>query len=489
MLWIDKTRTIPTEHTTQTHKTEKLKSAGAAQESTKTLLEVVLGLKDKGKGKGKNGKTMKGKEDDGQERQARGRRRGDRAPSSGRSDGGEDCSEEEEDTEALEREQERDRERRRQRQQRERQQAAAAAAQEEAAARQRAGELAELKEYRQVLREELSSLWAAMGRLRPATTAPVHAHAHAAVGVGGQLDAARREALRLRRENDALVAELRDLDALILQAEAEGIDVFAPLGAEGSRDGRGGRKEDTASHHQRRQSAAAGVKEQRPGRRQQQQPGVGPTLEELIAAECEARLAALGARKGPGPASKSSVAGGAKPTRAVHSGPPSPYSPYLQLLGERGARRKQQMSSQQQQRVASPHHHSCRSPVPSPTPHHHLLSPSAGGSSSSAKGAPVFPREAVRRDGKTVYVRESKPIEDWIGSLRAPNSGGSNGPSTPAPTPPHPAALHTSLPPTPPSSSSSSLSSALHPQYRGRGGGGLSPLPSPSPGGLRVPRR
>lgn len=86
--------------------------------------------------------------------------------------------------------------------------------------RQRAAELAELKEYREVLREELKSLWVAMRR-PPAAPAALDAV------VQGELDRARREALRLRRENDALVTELRDLDALILRAE-EGIHVFAP---------------------------------------------------------------------------------------------------------------------------------------------------------------------------------------------------------------------------------------------------------------------
>lgn len=458
--------------------TEKLKTAGAAQESTKTLLEVVLGLKNKDKGQNDKGKEAKEGE---HSEKARGRRRGSHAGDSSSDEadgnGGEEdgTEEEEEDTAALERE--RERRQHQQRKQRERQKQAQET-------RQRAAELAELKEYREVLKEELASLWAAMGRCRP-TPPPTPLPP---VAVEGQLDKARREALRLRRENDALVAELRDLDALILQAEAEGVHVFArpPPPASGSGGGGavagagrgGGSRNGEVEQPRRRPPAAAAAQERVVGRR----PPVGPTLEEMIATECEARLAALGAaRKGPGKKPLAAAAVGVlpKPTREAHpTAPPSLYSPYLQLLTERGARKKKQPPPPQ--RAASPcchhhhhHHHTCQSPVPFPpaTPTHHLPSPSSGG---SAK-APVFPRETVRRDGKTVYVRESKPIEDWIGSLRA--SGGS-GPPTPTATPP----------PTAPSSLS-----ATQQQYRSRGGvgsgGGLSPVPSPSPGGLRVPRR
>jgi hypothetical protein len=456
--------------------TEKLKTAGA-------------GLKDKGKGKGQNDEGKgKGAEEGKHSEKARGRRRGSHAGGSSSSDdadgngGEEDGTEEEgeEEAAALDRERERERERRQhqQRKQRERQKQAQEA-------RQRAAELAELKEYREVLKEELASLWAAMGRCRP-TPPPTPLPP---VAMEGQLEGAWREALRLRRENDALVAELRDLDALILQAEAEGVHVFArppPPPASGSGGGGavavavagrgGGSRKGEGEQPRRRPPAPAAAQERVVGRR----PPVGPTLEEMIATECEARLAALGAaRKAPGKKPLAAAAADVvpKPTREVHPAPPpSLYSPYLQLLTERGLRKKKQPPPQQ--RAASPcchhhhhHHHTCQSPVPSPlaTPTHHLPSPSSGG---SAK-APVFPREAVRRDGKTVYVRESKPIEDWIGSLRA--SGGS-GPPTP----------------TPPLTAPSSLS-APHQQYRSRGGvgsgGGLSPVPSPSPGGLRVPRR
>lgn len=181
--------------------TEKLKSAGTAQESTKALLELVLGLNKE-----------KDEEDEA-------------APHA--------------------------RERREQRQRREE--------------RQRVAELAELKEYREVLREELASLWATKTARRPPAAATAAADLEAAVGgelleeVQGELERARREALRLRRQNDALVGELRDLDALILQAEGEGIDVF-PAGAAPA----AGRKQ-----HQHQQRGA-------PSRRH-----LEPTLEEV----------------------------------------------------------------------------------------------------------------------------------------------------------------------------------------------------------------
>lgn len=70
----------------------------------------------------------------------------------------------------------------------------------------------------------------------------------------------------------------------------------------------------------------------------------------------------------------------------------------------------------------------------SPSRHHHHHShcgPSTcdGGPLSPLPSSPFkprgilpVPREEIKQDGKTHYVRECKIIEDWIGSLRSPTS-------------------------------------------------------------------
>ena len=142
------------------------------------------------------------------------------------------------------------------RQQHHRQQRGKQQQQQQGSARE--AQLRELREYREVLREELASLWVAMHKPAVLQAAAqdgalleaqeeldrvrrfiirMHMRLWFACAIDGDAvyslntDAdtttttsrgaqARREALRLQRENDMLVQELRELDELILEAGA-----------------------------------------------------------------------------------------------------------------------------------------------------------------------------------------------------------------------------------------------------------------------------
>lgn len=149
-------------------------------------------------------------------------------------------------------------------------------------------QLAELKAYREVLREELAALCAAM---RTRQRFPIGSAA-ADAAVHGELARARKEALRLREQNEALVGELRDLDALILRAEEEGVNVFAAAARGSSTPDRSTRRgRQTLQQPQQPQQQAAREdkgrdkkKHQRPQQQQQKHPAGSasePTLEEV----------------------------------------------------------------------------------------------------------------------------------------------------------------------------------------------------------------
>lgn len=172
---------------------------------------------------------------------------------------------------------------------------------------------------------------------------------------------------------------------------------------------------------------------------------------QLIVAECKNQLTARAASPRASSKAKITTPGAAPPSSPR---PPTQYSPYLQLLNERRGKRGTAPSATAPIRPPS------RLYSPITSLHVPTLTMAAAPTHS-----PVLPREVVRRDGKTLWVREPKIIEEWIGSLRSSSSSGASTPTPhlPLPTPPpghhhhHRLNHHDPSPATSPRSSKASL--------------------------------